>query len=75
MFFIQANEGSYKSSVMKKKNKLSKETSRNKAKTLPATEQRAIWDSPMDEDISGSRKPISSAKPDMLREDHPGLAK
>lgn len=60
--------------MMKQKKKQRKVVPENIKVPLSAAKV-ATEDSPMDEDISGSRKPISSAKPDILREDHPDLAK
>jgi len=47
----------------------------NKQDSENEVDRSSITGIKMEEDISGSSKPGSAIKPDMLREDHPGLAK
>jgi len=57
------------------KQKKNKRQQLSKRKEQSETDRSSITGISMEEDISGSTKPVSSAKPDLLREDHPDLAK
>jgi len=58
-----------------KKQTTNQETKKSKPSHKNEIDRSAITGIKMGEDISGATKPGSAVRPDILREDHPGLAK